>query len=99
MVAVDTLGRQWLAGDLLVDGGVDNALKVKVCLTWNNGQCQQFYTYSNDLVAQVFASGGKLVFSLTVTGIADIEDMAASARIVTDSVAQVSSEGTAITAG
>ena len=87
------------AAALLVDGGADNGLNIKVGLTWAGGQCQQFYTYEDDLVAQVFASGGKLVFSLTVTGIAGIADMTASAMIVTDSYAQVSASATAIKAG
>lgn len=87
------------AAALLADGGADNGVNVKVGLNWNDGQCQQFYTYSDDLVAQVFTSGGKLVFSLTITGIAGISDMDASAMIVTDSGAQGIATGAAITAG
>ena len=87
------------AASLLADGGADNAVHIKVGLTWNDGQCQQFYTYSEELVSQVLASGGKLVFSLTITGIAGISDMTASAMIVTDSGAQATNIGTAIQAG
>lgn len=87
------------AAALMADGGVDNGLKIKVGLEWSNGQCQQFYTYSDDLVKQVFESGGKLVFSLTVTGIAGIEDMTANAIVVTDSGTQAINTSTAIKAG
>ena len=84
---------------LLTDGGLDNELKIKVSLLWNNGQSQQFYTYSDALVAQVFASGGRLVFSLNITGITDIADMVASAVVVTDSGAQVAASGKTVVSG
>ena len=87
------------AAALLADGGADNGLKVKVSLTWSEGQCQQFYTYGDDLVEQVFASSGRLVFSLTVTGIASITDMTASAVVVTDCGAQSAATGTTLIAG
>lgn len=87
------------AAELIADGGLDNGIQLKVCLNWNNGQCQQFYTYGDDLVAQVFSSGGKLVFSLTITGISGIEDMTANAIVVTDSGTQAININTAIEAG
>ena len=87
------------AAVLLVDGGLDNGLKIKVELTWNNGQSQQFYTYNDALVEKVFASGGRLVFSLTVTGIDGIGDMLASAVVVTDTGAQASNTGMALVGG
>ncbi len=87
------------AAALLADGGADNDLKMKVGLTWNNGQCQQFYTYGDDLVEQVFASGGRLVFSLTVTGISGITDMTAQAVVVTDSGAQATNVSIPVVAG
>ena len=87
------------AATLLANGGADNGVHVKVGLNWNDGQCQQFYTYQDTLVEQVFSSGGKLVFSLTITGIAGITDMTASAVLVTDSGAHGVAAGTAIVAG
>ena len=84
------------AAALMVDGGADNGVKIKVGLTWNSGQCQQFYTYSEELVSKVFASEGKLVFSLTITGIAGISDMVAKAIVVTDSGTQATNTSTAI---
>lgn len=87
------------AAALLADGGADNGLKLKVNLTWNNGLSQQFYTYDDAFVAQVFESAGGLAFSLTVTGIAGIADMTASAVITTDSAAQAAATGTPLTAG
>ena len=83
---------------LLADGGLDNGIKIKVSLVWNNGRSQQFYTYEDVLVEQVFASGGSLVFSLTITGIAGIDDMAANAIVIADSGAQAANIGTAIIA-
>lgn len=87
------------AAALLSDGGLDNDLKIKVCLTWNDGYSQQFYTYSDALVQQVFDGTGKWVFSLKITGIAGITDMVASPIAVTNSGAQITTTGTAITAG
>ena len=87
------------AAALMADGGTDNGLKFKVGLTWSDGQCQQFYTYSDELVKQVFDGTGRWVFSLNITGIAGITDMVASATIVTDSYAQAASTNTAVTAG
>ena len=86
------------ANALLADGGADNGFSMKVSLVWNKGQSQQFYTYDEAFVAQVFASSGRLAFSLTVTGIAGIKDMKASAVAVTDSGAQASADVKAITA-
>ena len=87
------------AAALMADGGNDNGLNFKVSLTWNNGQCQQFYTYSDDFVKQVFDGTGRWVFSLTVTGISSITDMVANAVVVTDSGTQAITTGTALTAG
>lgn len=84
---------------LLTDGGADNGFKMKVSLVWSNGQTQQLYTYEDGFVEQVFASGGRLVFSLTITGIAGITDMAASAVIVTDSGAQAAASGKTVVSG
>lgn len=86
------------AAALLADGGADNGLKLKVSLVWNDGQSQQFYTYDDGFVEQVFASQGGLAFSLTVTGISGITDMTASAIMVTDSGAQATAVGTQLTA-
>lgn len=87
------------AAVLLADGGADNAIKIKVGLDWNDGQCQHFYTYEDAFIEQVFASNGGLAFSLTVTGISGITDMTASAVIVTDTYAQATATGTALVAG
>ena len=84
------------AGKLLADGGADNGVNIKVGLTWAGGQSQQFYTYNDGFVGQVFASNGRLAFSLTVTGIAGINDMMASAVLVTDSRAQAAAASTQI---
>lgn len=87
------------AAVLLADGGADHAIKIKVGLDWNDGQCQQFYTYEEAFIEQVFASNGGLAFSLTVTGISGITDMTASAVIVTDTYAQATATSTALVAG
>ena len=79
---------------LLADGGLDNGLKIQVRLTWNDGFSQQFYTYSDDLVEQVFDGSGSKAFDLIITGIVGIEDMDASAVIVTDSGPQAIAKGT-----
>ena len=81
------------AAALLADGGLDNGVQIKVSLIWNNGQSQQLYTYEDNLVEQVFASGGRLVFSLTVTGIADITNMVANPVVITDCGAQATIAG------
>ena len=86
------------ASALMADGGADNGLKIKACLTWNEGQSQQFYTYSEDLVKQVFDGTGRWVFDLTVTGITGIADMVASPMVVCDCIAQASTTGTAVKA-
>lgn len=84
------------AAALLADGGLDNGVQIKVSLIWNDGQSQQFYTYGDDLVEQVFASGGRLVFSLTITGIADIADMVANPVAITDCGTQATVAGVQI---
>ena len=84
------------AAALLSDGGLNNGLKFKVCMTWADGKSQMFYTYSDDLVAQVYDGTGRLAFSLTITGIADIADAVVTAEIVTDSGATASSKGLGI---
>ena len=71
---------------MLANGGADNGISVKVLLNWNNGQSQQIYTFSEEMVATVYGSanaGGTLgkVFQLTVTGFAGIEDMTACAVV------------------
>ena len=87
------------ASALMADGGVDNGVQIKVSLNWGNGQSQQFYTYSDDLVQKVFDGTGRWVFSLTVTGISGITDMTASAVVVTDCGAQSAATGTTLIAG
>ena len=87
------------AAALLADGGADNALKLKVSLVWNNGRSRQFYTYEDTFVEQVFASNGALAFSLTITGIAGITDMTASAAMATDSGAQATAAAAAVVTG
>ena len=72
----------------LADGGTDNGLEIQVHLTWNAGHSQQFYTYSDDLIKQVFDGTGRWAFNLTVRGIANITDMVANSVIVTDSGAK-----------
>ena len=86
------------AAALLADGGADNGVQIKVGLTWADGQCQQFYTYEDAFVEQVFASNGGLAFSLTVTGISGISDMVANPIVVTSSGAEATTFGTALTA-
>ncbi len=83
---------------LFADGALDNELSVKVCLSWNDGYSQQFYTYSDDLVKRVYDGTGSLAFDLTVTGMAGIADMVASPVVVTASGAQATTFGTALTA-
>lgn len=83
---------------LFADGALDNELSVKVCLSWNDGYSQQFYTYSDDLVERVYDGTGSLAFDLTVTGMAGIADMVASPVVVTASGAQATTFGTALTA-
>ena len=85
------------ANALMADGGADNGFSMKVSLVWNKGQSQQLYTYDDAFVSQVFASGGKLAFSLTVTGIGGIQDMKVNAVAVTDSGAQAAAKTMAIT--
>ena len=68
---------------LLADGGADNGVAITVQLSWNNGACKQTYTFSEDMVKQVYSSfrngvAGK-VFQLTISGIAGISDMKISA--------------------
>jgi hypothetical protein len=84
------------AAALLADGGLDNSVKLKVSLTWNGGQTQQFYTYSDALLSKVVASGGRLAFSLNITGIEGISDMSAGAVVVSDSGAQAAASATDI---
>lgn len=71
---------------LLADGSADNDICVKVLLSWNGGASQQFYTFSDALVAQVYSSANangvcSQVFQLTITGIAGIEDMTVCALV------------------
>ena len=82
---------------LFVDGALDNELSVKVCLTWNNGQSQQFYAYSDDLVKLVYDGTGNSAFSLTVSGISGIADLVASPIVVTTCGAEATTIGTALT--
>jgi hypothetical protein len=72
------------AAALLADGGLDNGLKVKVSLTWNNGESQQFYTYSDVLVQKVFDGTNRWVFDLRISGVAGISDMVANPVVVAD---------------
>lgn len=83
---------------LFADGALDNELSIKVCLSWNNGYSQQFYTYSDDLVMRVYDGTGRYAFDLTITGIAGITDMVASPVAVTNSGAQATTAGAAVTA-
>lgn len=87
------------AESLLIDGGLDNGLNIKVCLTWNDGYSQQFYTYADDLVKQVFDGTGSLAFDLTVTGIASIADMTASPVVATGCGVQATTAGVAVVSG
>jgi hypothetical protein len=84
---------------LLADGCGDNGLKIQACMTWNNGQTQQFYTYSEELVQKVFDGTNQWVFDLKVTGIANITDMVASAVVITDSGVRTTSTHTALIGG
>lgn len=59
---------------------------MKVLLSWNGGASQQYYTFPDELVAQVYASANangvcSQVFRLTVTGIAGITDMTVCALV------------------
>ena len=81
---------------LLANGGTDNGLKFKVCMTWNDEKSQMFYTYEDSLVAMVYDGTGSLAFSLTITGIADITDAVVTAEIVADCGAVASGEGLSI---
>ena len=88
--------------ELLKDGSQDNGVSVKVFLSWKDGTSQQFYTFSDEMVAQVYGSAnangtlGK-VFQLTVTGIAGIEDMNVCALVVSDTGTEIYSEKKDIT--
>ena len=66
---------------MLADGGADNGISVKVLLTWNEGASQQIYTFSDELVAQVYSGNYALVFQLTITGFTGIEDMTVCAVV------------------
>ena len=83
--------------ELLKDGSMDNGVSVKVCLSWNKGASQQIYTFSQEMVDQVYGSAnangtlGK-VFQLTVTGIEDIRDMTVWAKVETATGGEVSSQ-------
>lgn len=84
------------AAALLTDGGLNNGLKFRVCMTWANGKSQMYYTYDDSLVSMVYDGTGRLAFSLTITGIADITDAVVTAEVVTDSGAIASSQGLGI---
>lgn len=86
------------AAALMADGGLGNELKIQVCMTWDNGQSQQFYTYSDELVKKVFDGTGKWVFDLKVTGIAGIDDMVVQAVVVTNSGALAGNHSSALAA-
>ena len=78
---------------LLADGSADNGLSVKVRLAWNGGASEQYYTFSDKLVAAVYGGNYAQVFSLKVSGIAAIGDMTACAIIESEAVCSASSEG------
>lgn len=78
---------------LLANGGLDNGLKIKVKLTWNNGTSQQFYTFDEELLKLVYDGSGNRAFQLTVTGIAGIPDIAASPVVAADTGAQATKDG------
>jgi len=84
------------AAALLADGGLDNGLKIKVSLTWSDGQSQQFYTYSDELVKKVFDGTNQWVFDLKITGIDGITDMVANPVVVADCGTQASAANTQI---
>lgn len=72
--------------NLLRNGSADNGISVKVLLSWNGGACQQTYTFTDELIAQVYSSANAQgvcakVFMLTVTGVAGIEDMTVCAIV------------------
>jgi len=83
---------------LLADGGMDNELTIKVCLTWNNGYSQQFYTYSDDFVKPVYDGTARYAFNLTVSGISGITDLLASPVVTTNSDTQATTSGIVLTA-
>jgi hypothetical protein len=77
------------ASALMADGGSDNGITIKVYLNWHQGVSEQYYTYNDDKIQQVFDGTGRWVFSLNVNGIGSIADMAASAVVISDSGVQV----------
>ena len=82
---------------LLRDGGTDNGVSVKVLLSWNNGASQQTYTFSDEMVAQVYGSANAngvcaQVFMLTVSGIAGISDMTVQAVVESTAGGKVMNE-------
>lgn len=87
------------AAELMADGGADNDVTIKVCMTWADGQSKQFYTYSDDFVAQVFDGTDRYAFDLQVTGIAGIADMTASPVVATDCGVQATTAGVAVVSG
>ena len=81
------------AAALLSDGGIDNGLKFQVCMTWNGGKSQLFYTYEDSLVSMVYDGTGRLAFDLSITGIAGITDIVLNAQVATDTGAIAASAG------
>ena len=84
------------AAALLANGGEDNDLRIKVCLTWNNGQSCQFYTYSDELVKQVFDGTDQWAFYAKIAGISGIQDMTVNAVVAADSGVQATNPGISI---
>ena len=86
------------ASALMADGGIDNGIQIQACLTWSEGKTQQFYTYRDDLIKQVFDGTNRWVFHLKITGIAGLTDMTASPVVISDCGTQVTEPGVLLTA-
>ena len=76
--------------ELLKDGASDNELKVIIRLTWSdkNGEHFQNFVYNDEQVSKIVTANGKEVFTLTLTGYQDLENLTFTAMVVSDAGAE-----------
>ena len=94
------------AVELLKDGGSDNAVQIVILLSWTTieGTGYQEFVFTESVVGDVYTSNqgawnayGKM-FSMTITGISNIENLKANMVIVSDTnAAYISSTSVSIT--
>lgn len=87
--------------ELLRNGSADNDISVKVLLSWNDGASQQTYTFSDEMIAQVYGSANAngvcaQVFMLTISGIAGISDMTVQAVVESAAGGKIVNEASAV---